>query len=245
MAGKIYIFSGAGISAPSGISTFRDKDGLWDNHKIEEICDIRTWLNNYDKVHKFYNERRTSLKNVEPNKVHYKIAEWQKKYGKENVINITQNIDDLFERANVENTIHVHGELVKMECKTCNHIYEIGYEEFKNDSSCPECHKNYVKPFVVFFYENAPEYHWAKRLLNSIETGDVLLVIGTMGNVFPIEMYMKYIKHSNRQRPLFILNNMERSTFIPESYFGDNIFYESCVDSIDKIDLLINDYLKK
>lgn len=239
---KIIIFSGAGISAPSGISTFRDSNGLWENHNVEEICNIKTWIDNYDKVHKFYNERRVGLKEKEPNQAHYKIAEWQKRYGKENVINITQNIDDLFEKAGVENTIHVHGELTKMECKTCGFVYNIGYEEFTHESFCPECKGKYIKPFVVFFGENAPEYHFAKKHLNNVETGDVLLIVGTMGNIFPIEHYLRYIKHSNRKRPTFILNNMERSSFIPEGYFGNDkeyIFYESCVDAFDKIDEII------
>lgn len=242
---KIYIFSGAGISAPSGISTFRGNDGLWNNHKIDEICNEFTWRKNYNKVHNFYNDLRTSIEDKLPNKAHLKIKEWQDKYGKENVINITQNIDDLFERANVENSIHLHGELTKMECLTCGNIFDIGYTNFViGEHSCPVCDKNYIKPFVVFFNStDVPNYYVAKRHLNSIETGDVFLIIGTMGNVFPIELYLRYIKHSNRQRPLFILNNIEKSSYLPESYFGDNIFYESCTEAIDKIDKIIETYL--
>lgn len=245
--GKIYIFSGAGISAPSGISTFRDSNGLWENHSIDEVCNYPTWIDNYEKVHKFYNDRRLALEDKLPNKAHLKIAEWQERYGEENVINITQNIDNLFEKAGVKNTIHIHGELTKLECRTCYNIFDIGYQEFNKETKCPKCQRNYLKPFVIFFGEEAPKYEDSRKNLNSITSEDILIIIGTMGNIYPIEHYLRYIKHSNRQRPLFILNNMERSSYIPEGYFGDNkenIFYESCIDAIDKIDELVKSKLE-
>lgn len=245
---KIIIFSGAGVSQPSGISTFRDSNGLWENHKIEEICNIGTWVNNYAKVHDFYNQRRNQLEVVRPNLAHNTIAKWQKKYGKDRVINITQNVDDLFEKAGVEDTIHVHGKLDEITCQDCKTIFKMNYKNFIIDNpnakgtKCPNCSSNLCKPNIIFFGEMAPEYGPAKRYLNAISSHDIVLIVGTMGNVFPIEVYMRFVKHSNHQNPTWILNNMERSSMIPESYFGDNIFYESCETAIEKVDEIIKNH---
>ena len=241
MDGKIIFFTGAGVSAPSGINTFRDANGLWNNNKIDEICNIKTWVKNYDKVHNFYNEIRTSLKDKEPNVVHKYISELQNLLGEDRVINITQNIDDLFEKAEVKKTIHLHGEINYMVCQRviCNEKFYIGNNEF--DGVCPKCKQSMVKPNVIFFEEEAPEYYNVKRILNNVESKDILVVIGTMGNVFNINTYIKYIKYSNHQRPLLILNNMEDSKYIDKNNFN-NVFFESCETAIDKIKELLKDF---
>ncbi len=239
MDGKIIFFTGAGVSAPSGINTFRDANGLWNNNKIDEICNIKTWVKNYDKVHNFYNEIRTSLKDKEPNVVHKYISELQNLLGEDRVINITQNIDDLFEKAEVKKTIHLHGEINYMVCQRviCNEKFYIGNNEF--DGVCPKCKQSMVKPNVIFFEEEAPEYYNVKRILNNVESKDILVVIGTMGNVFNINTYIKYIKYSNYQRPTLILNNMEDNIYIDKNNFN-YVFFESCTTAIDKIKEIIN-----
>ncbi len=231
---KIYIFSGAGISAPSGISTFRDeKSGLWNQHNLNDICNIDTWIKNYDQVHKFYNDMRTKMEHVQPNLAHLKVAEWQEKYGVENVINITQNIDDLFERANVKNTIHLHGELKKMNCQICETIYNIEYDEFNNNTTCPVCKGKFAKPNVVFFGEQAPRYADLNKCFEEITSEDVIIVVGTLGFIVPIGLYIKKLK---KAKPLKILNNLEKSIYIDEHCF-DHVYYESCIDAFPKIDL--------
>lgn len=244
MNGKIIFFTGAGISAPSGISTFRDENGLWNNHKIDEICNMKTWVKNYDNVHKFYNDIRVSLKDKEPNVAHKYIAELQNLLGEDKVINITQNIDDLFEKAKVKKTIHLHGEINYMVCQRvlCNEKFYIGNNKF--EGVCPKCKQSMVKPNVVFFEEEAPEYYKAKKILNDIKTEDILVVIGTSGNVFNINTYIKYIKYSTYQRPILILNNMEDSKYINKSNF-DYVFFESCETAIEKIKEIINKKIKE
>ena len=129
MYNQIVVFSGAGISAESGVPTFRDKDGLWEKHKIEDVCDISTWEANYDLVHKFYDQRREQLGTVYPNLAHSMIAYWQKKYHEKALVrNITTNIDDLFERAGVTNTIHLHGYIPEVTCRICGKFSNIGYK---------------------------------------------------------------------------------------------------------------------
>ena len=115
---KLIIFSGAGISAESGINTFRDTNGLWENHSIKEICSEYTWKQNFEAVHSFYNQRRVQLSEVQPNNAHKVVATLKKQYGEDCYV-ITQNVDDLFERVGCKDVLHVHGELGKMECTAC------------------------------------------------------------------------------------------------------------------------------
>ena len=236
MKSKIIIFSGAGISAPSGINTYRGQDGYWENEDLNVICNQSTWKRNYEKVHKFYNDRRLELKDVEPNIAHKTIARWQEEYGLDRVINITQNIDDLFERAGSK-AIHLHGELPKMECQDCKHVYEIGYEKFDTkNGECPECNSKFIKPFVVFYGStDIPKYRIARNVFSNMNKNDILIVIGTMGNVFNIGAYAEVFCQQTFGESYAILNNMEESIYIKEDTF-DDIYYESCEEAIIKID---------
>jgi len=231
---RIVFFTGAGVSAESGISTFRDSNGLWENHKIEEVCNAHTWKQNRELVFKFYNERRIQLNKVEPNLIHKKIAEIQNKY--ENVEIITQNVDDLFERAGCKDVIHVHGELTKMQCTACSHIWDIGYKEIDPDTvRCPKCNSNKgVKPNIVFFYENAPKYMDMKRAFRKLESGDLLIVLGTMGNVVNIHSELSFTPAST------ILNNLEKSPYIDDSRI-DYVFYKKGTEAILDIEKIIED----
>lgn len=237
---KIILFSGAGISAPSGISTFRDSDGLWKNHKIDEICNIQTWKHHFNKVHEFYNKRRIQLNSVEPNTAHKKVADWEERYNN-NFINITQNIDNLFEKAGCKEVIHLHGNLLKMQCYACGKVWDIDTVEWNpEEDRCPRkrCNsKKGVKPAVVFFGESAPEYQKLHKALYDIEEGDIIIVIGTMGAVINIADFIYEVKKSTKNVTA-ILNNMEYSEYINEDVF-DYIFYESVETAIDKIDDII------
>jgi NAD-dependent deacetylase len=129
MKKKIVVLSGAGVSAESGISTFRDSDGLWENYDVMEVASIEGWYQNPELVIEFYNQRRTQLANVEPNEAHKIIADLEKHY---DVTVITQNVDDLHERAGSTQIIHLHGELTKV-CSDAQkkHVKDIGYTAFK------------------------------------------------------------------------------------------------------------------
>lgn len=188
---RLVVFTGAGISADSGISTFRDKDGLWEKHSIERVCDYRTWKSHREEVYAFYNARRMQLADVEPNEAHSMVARLQKRFP-ETVI-ITQNIDNLHERAGATNVLHVHGNLTEMKCEACGHVWDIGYSEWGSDDKCPNirgatpcgCKKG-VKPNVVFFNEMAPNYAPMWKTFESLQKSDVLLVVGTSGEVIRI-----------------------------------------------------------
>lgn len=232
---KIVFFTGAGISAESGISTFRDVNGLWDNYKIEEICNIQTYKKNKEAVFKFYNERRTQLASVEPNIIHLTMARIQKEFAQKNIVVeiITQNIDDLLERAGCTDVLHVHGNLTKMNCKKCNYSWNIGYTETNVEELCPKCIKEEdVKPSVIFFGEDAPRYKEMKRVLNSLNEEDILVVMGTMGNVVSINTYAGFVKCRK------FLNNLEKSNYINNSYF-DYTYFEKGSSAILKIEKMI------
>jgi len=245
---NIIIFTGAGLSAESGISTFRDSNGLWENHKIEDVCSEYSWKRNFDLVHDFYNQRRTQLKEVEPNEAHYNIQKIQEQYG-DKVKIITQNVDDLLERAGCKNVLHVHGELDKMECQNCAHIWNMNYKEWDTfKMECPNCSSDEIKPFIVFFGGQAPNYKKMFKTFDSLYSNlnTILIVIGTMGNVVDIASIIgtnnsyyskKYIKEVEVYT---ILNNLEKSEYLPEELF-DKIFYENATTATNKILKLLNE----
>jgi len=232
---KIIFFSGAGISAESGISTFREADGLWEKHKIEDVCSEQTWQTNFELVHKFYNQRRVQLGTVKPNEAHKMVSRVQEKYPSDTII-ITQNVDNLFERAGCSDVLHVHGELTKMDCKSCGYIWEIGYKKFKpNDDVCPKCASKFVKPYIVFFGGAAPKYEdMALAFDDADNENSIIVVIGTMGNVVAIENILLY---SDAKK---VLNNLESSAYIHDGMFNE-VYYEEATKASLKIEKYIEE----
>ena len=241
---KIVIFSGAGLSAESGISTFRDSNGLWENHKIEDVCLERTWKKNFNLVHRFYNDRREQLQEVYPNEAHETIKRLYDRFGDDLII-VTQNVDDMLERTGIpkDNILHLHGFLTEMHCTACGHIWDIGYKRFNSIvDRCPECSsKNSVKPNIVFFGGSAPMYTYLYRALDYLEHSDsYLVVVGTMGNVVQIGDLTKRI-HKDKK----ILNNLEKSEYIDDFKFGQ-VYYEPASTALPKIEeFLINNFKQK
>jgi len=233
---KIIIFSGAGLSAESGLSTFRDNDGLWANYDINKVCNYMTWLDNFALVHEFYNKRRVELESAKPNIAHMTIAKIQQKYGMDKVSIITQNVDDLLERAGCQSVIHVHGELTKLRCMSCDYNWDIGYQEYEIGAKCPRCNGARIKPFVVFFYESAPMYMALYEQFEDINQNDIVLIIGTSGNVVSIDNLLG----SKNKNGYKILNNLESSAKINEKLF-DKIFYEPCTMALPKIEEIIKE----
>lgn len=228
---KILIFSGAGISAESGIKTFRDSNGLWEDHKIEDICTQSSWKKNFKQVHKFYNARRTQLLSVKPNEAHKAVARIKEKYGDSCYV-VTQNVDDMFERAGCKDVIHVHGEITKMECTACGNVWDIGYKAFDiSIDKCPKCGSlKGVKPFIVFFGGQAPRYIDMYRAFEVCKNKDSLvIVVGTMGNVVPVESLLENTPCKK------ILNNLELSPYINENHF-DEVYYERATIAMVKIE---------
>ncbi len=174
---KIVVLTGAGISAESGISTFRDANGLWENYDIMEVASIQGWNNNPQLVLDFYNQRRRQLKEVAPNAAHYYLKQLEEKY---KVVIITQNVDNLHERAGSSTIIHLHGELNKARSvknsKTtfpCNHDIQLG--DYAVDGG-------QLRPHIVWFGEDVPAMEQA---INEVKTADIFLIIGTSLQVYP------------------------------------------------------------
>lgn len=228
---KIVILSGAGISAESGISTFRDSDGLWEKHNINEICMAGCLNWNRENTLAFYDKRREDLKDKEPNLAHIMISQLQKKYP-EKIAIITQNVDDMFEKAGCENILHVHGFLKELSCMKCSFIKEIGYEKQNRDELCPTCNA-YLRPNIVFFGEPAPRY---SDLYIHMEDCKLFVCIGTSGAVINVDMLAQWAEYN-------ILNNLEYSNLINDTYF-DEVYYEKATIAVPRIVNSIENFLK-
>jgi NAD-dependent deacetylase len=188
MKKKLVVLSGAGVSAESGISTFRDSDGLWENYDVMEVASIEGWYQNPELVIEFYNQRRTQLANVAPNEAHKIIAELEKYY---DVTVVTQNVDDLHERAGSTQIIHLHGELTKV-CSDAQkkHVKDIGYETFKFGDLAPD--GQLLRPFIVWFGEDVPLIREAAEI---VAQADIIIIIGTSLNVYPAAGLLYSAKH--------------------------------------------------
>ena len=229
---KIVIFSGAGISAESGIPTFRDVGGIWDNYKIEEVCVAGCLDTNREKTIEFYDKRRFELENVKPNKAHLEIAKLKQKYPNEIAV-ITQNVDDLFEKAGITDVIHIHGFLKEIRCEKCEFVEDIGYKKIKDiypNEKCPKC-DNLLRPNVVFFEESAPLYIKAYQELDDCE---MIVVIGTSGGVVNTDILI--------QNRYSILNNLKKSIYINDELY-DDVIYKSATEAIDEIVMKIERFL--
>ena len=239
---KIVILTGAGLSSPSGIKTFRGDDGLWNGYKVDEVCNIDTWKRNFEKVHKFYNELRNNIKIAKPNKGHKGIAEVISKYGLfkayggGEVIPITQNIDDLLERAGIEEVMHVHGKIQDMHCQDCGQIFTWGWRDFiPYKDVCPTCKSKWVKPSIVFFGESAPMYSYMKRAFEALKNPmSIFIVIGTSGKVVNLNRVLDYPCKK-------ILCNLEASSEIDHTKF-DKVYFTSVEDAIGSIIKDLNEW---
>lgn len=203
---RLIIISGAGLSAESGIPTFRSGGtAMWENFSIDEVCNIHTFAKNYYKVHDFYNARRVALGSVEPNLAHLRIAEWYSRWSGR-VINLTTNVDDLLERAGVkhEDILHVHGylpEIVYEDDEGNDVIKDIGYSEV--DAS----EYTWVKPNVVFFGEVAPKYVDMYDLLASLTSNDMVILVGCSNTV--INFNWELFPACNKGTKLLIVNKYD------------------------------------
>lgn len=184
---KIVVLTGAGMSAESGISTFRDSNGLWENHDIMEVASPEGWKKNPALVLDFYNKRRAQLKEVKPNKGHEILAELEQNF---KVQIITQNVDNLHEKAGSSNVLHLHGELVKVrgEFSENESIY------WETDIHLGDVNENaeQLRPDIVWFGEQVPAIDFA---IPHMQTADVVIIIGTSLQVYPAAGLMHYAKY--------------------------------------------------
>ena len=177
----IVILTGAGVSAESGVPTFRDANGLWHGHRIEEVATPEAFAGNPKLVHEFYNMRRAALKTVKPNAAHEAIARLQREHAGD-VVLITQNVDDLHERGGSSSVIHMHGELRKVRCDWCevNRVWE---DYLSTETECGACQSaGGMRPHIVWFGEMP--FHM-EEIAEKLARADVFIAIGTSGHVYP------------------------------------------------------------
>jgi len=198
---KIVALTGAGISAESGITTFRDSGGLWEQYDVMEVASIDGWRKNPQLVQRFYNDRRKQLGEVEPNNAHRILAELEKHF---DVTIVTQNVDNLHERAGSTKIVHLHGELTKARSSTDpDMVVDIGYRPIEWGEKAPD--GSQLRPHIVWFGEAVPLIATAAEIVSQ---ADILLIIGTSLNVYPAAGLVGY---ANRKAPIYLIDPNEVS----------------------------------
>ena len=185
---RTIVLTGAGISADSGLKTFRDSDGLWENHHIEDVATPHGFLRNPQLVYKFYNERRLALFQALPNEGHYALKRLEDYLGDEFLL-VTQNVDDLHERAGSLRLMHIHGELLKARCMSCAEVYSWTHE-LDGKSQCHEC-RGSLRPHIVWFYE---EPFYLDEIYEELNHCQLFISIGTSGQVYPAASFSEIAK---------------------------------------------------
>lgn len=189
MKKKLVISTGAGISAESGISTFRDADGLWEKYPVMEVASADGFARNPALIHEFYNARRKHLLGVEPNDAHRTLVELEQQF---DVRIITQNVDDLHERAGSSHVLHLHGELMKIRSmKVESRVYELTPDNIETSVDTRDKYGDAVRPHIVFFQEAVPNIEPA---IDLVQEADIFVVIGTSLNVYPAAGLLRYVR---------------------------------------------------
>lgn len=193
---NIVVFTGAGISAESGLGTFRGTGGLWENFSIEEVATPEGWKADPQKVLDFYNARRQQVRQAQPNPAHYALAELARHYP---VSLITQNIDNLHERSGSRNVLHLHGEIMKARStENPRLIYDLGNDDIAIGDLCEQ--GSQLRPHVVWFHEDVPEFPKAAEITGN---ADVLLVVGTSLAVYPAAFLIEYV---TPETPVYVIS---------------------------------------
>ena len=191
---RIVVLTGAGISAESGLGTFRDKDGLWTKYDLADVATPEGFARNPAFVHEFYNARRVNLRDAEPNPAHLALAELERRHAGR-ILVVTQNVDDLHERAGSRNVLHMHGELLKVRCENCGQVAACTGDA-GTATACPHCGiAGQVRPHVVWFGEMP--FHMDKIQLE-LSVCDLFVSIGTSGNVYPAAGFVAEVRRHGR-----------------------------------------------
>ncbi len=211
MKKKLVILTGAGMSAESGISTFRDSDGLWEKYRVEDVATPEGFAENPELVLNFYNQRRQELLHTQPNGGHTGLADLEKEY---DVYIITQNVDNLHERAGSRHVLHLHGELMKScSVKDLNTPYEILPEYPDIHLGDKDPFGNQLRPYIVWFGEAVPNIEPAIQL---VEDCDIFVVIGTSLNVYPAAGLVNYVR---KGQPIYLIDPKEVKTHRNDIHF--------------------------
>ncbi len=217
--GVIAVLTGAGISKESGLDTFRDTGGIWTRYKVEDVATPEGYRRNPAKLYAFYNELRGQLDSgkAEPNPAHLALARLEREWPGETVI-VTQNIDDLHERAGSRQVIHMHGELRKARCQACDKVF-VGQDDFGPDNICPACQaKGRIRPHIVWFGEVPLEM---PAIFDLLDRCSLFLSIGTSGNVYPAAGFVSHLRSRGVAKTVEL--NLEPSlgaTLFHETLYG-------------------------
>mgnify|MGYP001164999562 CR=1 FL=1 len=201
---NIFILTGAGISKESGIETFREKDGLWDNYRIEDVCTIQAFQKNPDFVNNFYNERKKKLErpDILPNEAHKSLVKLEKNC-RGNFLIVTQNIDNLHEKAGTKKILHMHGTMNKVYCMYCKHVETFDFE-LSSNYVCKNCrNKGKVRVDVVWFGEQ-PKY--LDKIYSFLENVDIFISIGTSNNVYPAAGFIDFSNQLQKKIEFYEFN---------------------------------------
>ncbi|WP_254062506.1 NAD-dependent deacylase [Acidobacterium sp. S8] len=195
-ADRVFVLTGAGISAESGIPTFRDSDGLWSGYRIEEVATPEAWEADHERVWQFYSMRRHDAQLCQPNPAHYALAALESQIG-DRLFVCTQNVDDLQERAGSLNLVHMHGELFKSRCEAdCGELVFVDRNSYESAAQIPTCACGArIRPHIVWFGEYPLEMD---RVMREIDRCDVMIVIGTSGNVHPAASFVHWASGRNQ-----------------------------------------------
>ena len=211
MKKKLVVLTGAGMSAESGISTFRDSDGLWENYRVEDVATPEGFAANPELVLDFYNQRRRELLQTKPNAGHIGLAQLEKDF---DVSIITQNVDNLHERARSSNVIHLHGELMKAcSVRDLNTTYDLSPDNPDIHLGDKDPHGVQLRPFIVWFGEAVPMIDAAIR---EVEACDIFVVIGTSLNVYPAAGLLNYVR---RGQPIYLIDPKEVKAYRNDIHF--------------------------
>ncbi|MBT24992.1 MAG: NAD-dependent protein deacylase [Rhodobacteraceae bacterium] len=212
---KIVILTGAGISAESGLGTFRDEDGLWAQHRIEDVATPEGFARNPTLVHDFYNARRTQAAQAVPNAAHHALARLERDFTGE-VLIVTQNVDALHEAAGSRNVLHMHGTLDGALCAGCGHRWNAP-PHMTTKTPCPSCNAPTARPDVVWFGEMP---YFMDRIWDHLRQADLFAAIGTSGNVYPAAAF---VQDADRHGAHTVELNLEPSAVVSdfaETHFG-------------------------
>lgn len=214
---SIVILTGAGISAESGLGTFRDKDGLWTKYDLNEVATPEGFARNPVLVHDFYNARRRNLVEAMPNAAHAALAELERRFDGAFLL-VTQNVDDLHERAGSQRVLHMHGELLKIRCEACGNVLP-WREDLDLATTCPACATTgRLRPHVVWFGEMPLHM---EDIYAALETCDLFISIGTSGQVYPAAGFVAEVRRWHRAHTVELnLDPSDGASLFAEKIFG-------------------------
>lgn len=213
---NIVILTGAGISAESGVATFRGPDGLWEGHRVEDVATPQAFEKNPELVQKFYDERRAKIQTVQPNSAHDALAQLDREWDSELLL-VTQNVDDLHDRAGSKRLVHMHGELLSAWCLSCDGRSIIS-GDLSHDPACLHCDQfGFLRPDIVWFGEMP--YHM-DQIEAALKQCDLFVSIGTSGAVYPAAGFVRTASHFGAQTLEMNLDPSDGSMFFDESRMG-------------------------